>query len=217
MHGIPTITACFLSPRLVKMALPPPDPHSIAVTLIITRIFPPRELPPATADAWHVKHALHTKRLLNVVAREVLGKEEPSTYRQLVAKLEKITEMSRPETGKLDKYVGSPLHELRDLPRIFSSVQDAYVKMENIAELYIEREDEGPTSQNRISFQSPFGVFSRKVYLRYKVLSFSEIQKVGQAVMDWCDATVPHVLHRLTKKNRKTSRKLRMCKGVIFR
>lgn len=198
------------------MALPTPDPHSIAITLLVTRIFPPREVVQATADAWHIKHALHTKRLLDLAAREVLGDNEPSTYRELVDKVEQITEMSKSDKGKIEKYVGSPLHELRDLPRIFSSVQDAYVKMENIAELYIEREDEGPTSQNRISFQSPLGVFSRKVYLRYKVLSFAEIQKVGEAVCDWCDATVPHVLRRLQKPTRKPLCGWLAGRGLVF-
>lgn len=61
--------------------------------------------------------------------------------------------------------------------------------MEGIAELYIERSDEGPTSSHRVSFQSPIGVFARKVYLAYKVLGFMECHEVGEAMINWCAET----------------------------
>lgn len=104
------------------MALVPPKPHDIALTLIVTRLFPPREISSTDLEQWHVKNAKYLRRMLHLLARECMMASEPSGYGTLMKEVEKYMELA---PNKHDKWVKGPLEELRDLvsfiPRLSSS------------------------------------------------------------------------------------------------
>ncbi|KAJ9101911.1 hypothetical protein QFC19_004992 [Naganishia cerealis] len=163
---------------LAYIATPPPTPHQLAIAHLASRLFPPRDVEPVEIDAWFNKNARYYHAMLRLVSREALFDVQPSSFRDLMAKVTEITALAKPVEGRCKFLHLAPQKTLTRMPEIWADLQTAFELMEHIPDVYYEREDE--------AYVSPLGTFLRKVYLGYKTLSFQQTDILREQVLEWC-------------------------------